>query len=150
MLEFLRTDSTHPDFISLVKELDADLASRDGSDHAFYSQFNKITMIKHAIVAYLGGQPVACGAIKEIAPASMEVKRMFTRPAYRGTGIAGQVLDELETWAGELSYTKCLLETGKRQPEAIRLYEKKGYIRIPNYGQYAGVENSCCFEKQIG
>jgi hypothetical protein len=60
------------------------------------------------------------------------------------------VLRELETWAGELHYTSCLLETGLKQPEAIRLYEKNGYALIPNYGQYAGVDNSVCFEKVLG
>ncbi|RYG50939.1 MAG: N-acetyltransferase [Chitinophagaceae bacterium] len=149
MLKLTRTDSNHPDFIALVKDLDADLATRDGNDHSFYSQFNKITMIKHAIVAYADGQPVACGAIKEFSPAAMEVKRMYTRPSYRGIGIAGQLLTALETWAAELSYKTCVLETGKRQPEAIQLYLKNGYEPIPNYGQYAGVENSCCFEKKI-
>jgi len=72
---------------------------------------------------------------------------MYTLPGSRGKGIASQVLAELERWAAELSYEKCLLETGKRQPEAIALYKKRGYRLIPNYGQYAGVENSVCFEK---
>ncbi len=56
-------------------------------------------------------------------------------------------MSELEVWATELSYEKCVLETGKRQQEAIALYTKNGYKRIPNYGQYTGVENSLCFEK---
>jgi GNAT superfamily N-acetyltransferase len=60
------------------------------------------------------------------------------------------VLAELETWAAELGCSKCVLETGGKQPEAIRLYEKSGYKRIPNYGQYVGVENSICFEKSLG
>ena len=59
------------------------------------------------------------------------------------------ILTELEAWAAELSYSKCILETGKRQPEAIALYLKQGYVNIPNYGQYAGVDNSVCFEKII-
>jgi GNAT superfamily N-acetyltransferase len=59
------------------------------------------------------------------------------------------ILAELEKWAGELSCTKCILETGKRQPDAIGLYKKNGYKPVPNYGQYAGVENSVCFEKVI-
>ena len=41
------------------------------------------------------------------------------------------------------------VETGKKQPEAIALYRKKGYEQIPNYGQYIGVENSVCFEKTL-
>jgi putative acetyltransferase len=149
MLKLIRTDSNNQDFIALVKLLDAELAERDGSEHSFYSQFNKIDKIKHAVVAYENNVPLACGAIKEYSSTTMEIKRMFTAPEGRGKGIASEVLAELEKWTTELSYQKCILETGWRQPEAIRLYEKNGYKVIPNYGQYAGMENSVCFEKEI-
>jgi GNAT superfamily N-acetyltransferase len=149
MIELHRTDSTHPDFIELVNALDAELAQRDGNDHSFYAQFNKVDKIKHVVVAYAEGKPVGCGAIKEWVPGSMEIKRMYTAPAFRGQGIAAAVLNALEQWAAELSYESCVLETGKRQPEAIALYKKSGYIIIPNYGQYAGVENSVCFRKTL-
>jgi putative acetyltransferase len=144
-----RTDSDDPDFIQLVKLLDQYLATRDGEDHAFYSQFNKIDKIRHAMVAYDDGKPVACGALKESEPGSMEVKRMFTTPESRGRGAASLILQELETWAREIGYTKCVLETGKRQPEAIALYTKAGYAITDNYGQYKGVENSVCFAKEL-
>ena len=149
MIKTVRTNSDNPDFIALVKMLNADLAQRDGEDHSFYAQYNKIDKIKHAVVCYEDDQPVACGAIKEYAPGIMEVKRMFTVPAYRGKGIATTVLSELELWAAESGYEKCILETGRRQPEAIMLYEKNGYLSIPNYGQYAQIENSVCFEKTL-
>jgi len=149
MIRVIRTDSDNQDFIHLVKYLDADLAERDGDDHSFYAQFNKINKIKYVVVAYENSKPVGCGAIKEYAPNTMEIKRMYTLPESRGKGIATKVLTELETWAGELSYEKCILETGKKQPEAIGLYKKNGYKLIPNYGQYAGIENSVCFEKDI-
>ena len=149
MISLLRTNSDNPDFIQLVRLLDADLAERDGKEHSFYAQFNSIAAIKHAVVAYDGDKPVGCGAIKEQTADAMEVKRMFTLPDYRGKGIATLLLQELERWAAEMKYGKCLLETGKRQPEAIALYQKNGYQQIPNYGQYAGVENSVCFEKKL-
>jgi GNAT superfamily N-acetyltransferase len=152
-LELKRTDSVDEEFIKLVRLLDAELAERDGSDHAYYAQFNKIDAIRHVIVAYAGGQAVSCGAIKEFAPGvmlgAMEVKRMYTLPEYRGRGIAAAVLNELEMWAAELGFEKCVLETGQKQPEAIRLYEKSGYSLIPNYGQYEGLDNSVCFEKTL-
>lgn len=149
MITTIRTDSDHPDFISLVKSLDADLAIRDGDEHSFYAQFNKIDRIKYVVVAYENGVALGCGAIKEYGPKTMEVKRMFTNPQSRGKGIATIVLQELEKWAKELSYSKCILETGVKQPEAIGLYQKNDYQSIPNYGQYEGVENSVCFEKKL-
>jgi len=79
----------------------------------------------------------------------MEIKRMYVLPQSRRKGIASRIITELEHWAVELSCTTCILETGKKQPEAIELYKKNGYVVMPNYGQYAGVENSLCFRKQI-
>ncbi|MDB5209891.1 MAG: family N-acetyltransferase [Sediminibacterium sp.] len=149
MIQLIRTNSENKYFIELVKELDADLAQRDGNDHAFYAQFNKINKINFAIVAYEDQVAVGCGAIKEYEAGTMEVKRMYVRPAHRGKGIAVKILAALEEWTGEMGFTKCILETGKKQPEAINLYSNNGYHSIPNYGQYANVENSVCFEKEI-
>ena len=148
-MKLLRTDSKNTDFINLVSHLDADLAIKDGDDHAFYHQFNSIDTIKYAVVAYKNDQPVGCGAIKEFSNEAVEVKRMFVFPEYRGSGIASKILAELEEWARMLGYTSCVLETGQKQVEALALYQKRGYKRVPNYGQYAGVENSLCFEKKV-
>lgn len=149
MITIVKTNSSNKDFINLVKLLDADLAKRDGEDHSFYAQYNKLNNIKHALVLYLNNEPIACGAIKEFEPDSTEVKRMYTLPDCRGQGLATRILLELENWAKELGYNKCVLETGKRQPEAIELYKKNGYKTTPNYGQYKNIENSICFEKYL-
>jgi len=149
MIRLIRTDSDSDDFIELVKLLDAELAILDGDEHVFYAQLNKTDKIKHVIVAYENDKPISCGAIREYSPAIMEVKRMYTIPESRGKGIATKVLNELEKWATELAYQKCILETGKRQPDAIWLYQKNGYKSIPNYGKYVDMENSVCFEKEI-
>jgi GNAT superfamily N-acetyltransferase len=149
MVKFVRTNSDNPDFVYLVKALDEVLAERDGEDHSFYDQFNKLDQIKWVVLAYDGDQAVSCGAIKEYEKGIAEVKRMFTSSELRGRGIASLVLNELEEWAAELTFERCILETGMNQPEAIRLYEKNGYTRIANYGQYAEVEDSRCFEKRL-
>lgn len=149
MIKVQRTDSKNADFVKLVTQLDAELAERDGDDHAFYHQFNGIDHIKQAIVLFRDERPIACGAIKPFDNTAMEVKRMYVAPAERGKGYATQVLEALEHWAFELGTTKCILETGKRQPEAIALYKKNGYEIMSNYGQYQGVENSVCFQKNV-
>ncbi|MFI5154946.1 MAG: GNAT family N-acetyltransferase [Chitinophagales bacterium] len=148
-MRFIRTNAGNKDFQMLVRDLDLDLSNRDGSDHKFYDQFNKIDNIQFAVVAYDETSPIGCGAIKAFSEDAMEVKRMFVSPPHRGKGIAQSVLLELEKWAREMNFSKCILETGKRQPEAIALYMKAGYKTIPNYGQYENVENSICFEKVL-
>lgn len=74
---------------------------------------------------------------------------MYVSPESRGKGVATKILSELERWAAEQGFVKCILETGKKQAEAIGLYQKNGYASIPNYGQYAEVESSVCFEKKV-
>ena len=64
-------------------------------------------------------------------------------------GIAAEIVRELETWARELGYKELILETGKRQPWAIALYERVGFVSIPNYGHYADDDNSVCFKKSL-
>ncbi len=150
MLRLTRTDSDNADFRSLVALLDEYLRVLDGEDNVFYAQLNKIDRLRHVVVAYFDDEPVGCGAFRESSLDAVEIKRMYVRPTHRGQGVAQAVLAELERWAQESAYATAVLETGKRQPEAIRLYEKSGYARTANYGQYAGVENSVCMRKEIG
>lgn len=149
MIATKRTTADDNHYQALVHELDKDLAIRDGDEHAFYAQFNKSDTIKHIIVAYEDEEPAGCGAIKQYNNNTMEVKRMFVAVDKRNKGIASIILNELEQWAKELNYTKCILETGKKQTEALEFYKKNNYNIIPNYGQYKNVANSVCFEKTL-
>ena len=148
-INILRTDSENEDFRELVALLDADLAIRDGAEHSFYAQYNKIDKIRETVVAYENETAIGCGAFKEYEPNIAEIKRMYVREENRGKGVAAQILAELEKWASELNFKEAILETGKKQPEAIALYKKSGYEIVPNYGQYAGMENSVCMRKII-
>lgn len=147
MITLKRTSSDDLDFRDLVALLDHDLQGRDGEIHSFYAQFNKIDNIKEVVVVFIDDKAVGCGAFKTYDKTAAEIKRMFVKSNYRRRGIAQHILKELETWASELGYTACILETGKKQPEAIRLYQKTGYEIIPNYGQYKDIENSVCMRK---
>jgi GNAT superfamily N-acetyltransferase len=148
-MPLLRTTSENPDSQKLVVLLDATLKILDGDDHEFYDQFNKSDAIKNVVVFYQNNQPLGCGAFKFYENKTVEIKRMYVLPEQRGKGIAHQILNELEKWAKELGYADCILETGKKQIEAIGLYQKAGYLIIRNYGQYQGVEYSVCMQKSI-
>tara|TARA_R110000787_G_scaffold199216_2_gene310256 strand:+ start:1216 stop:1665 length:450 start_codon:yes stop_codon:yes gene_type:complete len=149
MTRIVKTDNTNQDFKNLVKELDAYLKVTDGDEHDFYNQFNSLEKIKKVVVAYKEGIPIGCGAFRKVDDSSVEIKRMYVKPNERGSGVAKEILNFLEIWAKENKFQKCILETGDRQVEAIRFYQKLGYYRIQNYGQYTEMENSLCFEKTI-
>lgn len=149
-MEIVKTNSSNPKFIELVKFLDQELAIRDGDEHEFYHQFNQIDTLRHVILALTeDGLAIACGAFKLFDENSVEIKRMYTQEGHRGQGIARKVLSALESWAMEEGFERTVLETGKKQPEAIELYKKCGYQQRANFGQYEGVENSLCFEKKL-
>lgn len=149
MLTIKRVDAENLDFIKLVEQLDRHLVTVDGDDNEFYHQFNGIEALKNIIVFCRDNIPVGCGTIKEFDSTTVEIKRMYITPEQRGIGLGSKMLSELEKWTTELNYTSCILETGKRQVEAIALYTKNGYHIIPNYGQYAEIENSVCFKKEV-
>ena len=149
MLKLIRTNSENKDFQFLVSLLDAELSIRDGDEHAFFAQFNKLDSIREVVVAFQNEVAIGCGAFKKFDSETAEIKRMFVRLEHRGKGIAVEILRELENWASELNFSFAILETGYKQPEAIRLYEKTGFALIPNYGQYEGVENSVCMKKEL-
>ncbi len=144
-----RSTSEDPDFQRLVNFLDIYLRIKDGDEHSFYAQYNKIDAIKNVVVYFENAQAVGCGAFKAFDNDTVEIKRMFVDLNSRGKGIGAIILKELEVWASELNYKSSILETGKKQFEAIRLYRRSGYSIIPNYGQYENVENSVCMRKSI-
>ncbi len=78
-----------------------------------------------------------------------ELKRMFVAPDARGAGVATALLRTAEQTAAGLGATRLVLETGPRQPDAIALYEKHGYTRIPNFGPYINDPLSLCFAKDL-
>lgn len=144
-----RTNSENPDFIALTQKLDIVLCEIYGTNQADYEEYNKIVDLSTVILAYIDEVPTACACFKITDEDTVEIKRMFVLPEYRGKGIARLLLAELEKWAAELDYKTSILETGKLQPEAISLYQKAGYQIVPNYGQYEDKELSVCMTKSL-
>lgn len=142
-----RSNAENIDFIHLLNYLNQDLAQRNGEKNSFFAQFNQLDQLDEVVLAYIGNIPVGCGAIKKYDSTTMEIKRMYVIPAWRGKGIAPKILQELEFATQQLGFTKCILETGLQMPEAIGLYKKSGFKRINNYGPYIDVSDSVCFEK---
>ena len=144
-----RVDSNDTDFQKLVGLLDKDLNERYEESQAFFSQFNHLTPNYKAVVAYLGEEPVGCGAIKYYDEKTHELKRMFVKGEVRNLGLGFKIVHALEQWAADMGVKTIILETGIKQPEAIHLYRKCGFSIIPNFDQYIGVEESVCMQKHI-
>ena len=105
---------------------------------------------------YEDGAPAACGGVQLYGNPSKpgdsygEIKRMYVRPGFRGRGYAKKMLEHLEGVAGAKGYQKVRLEVGVSQPEALGLYERTGYYKIPPFGDYWDDPLSFFYEKVLG
>jgi len=150
MITIKRTNSEDLDFQKLAHALDLDLMAYYKGEKAFYGRLNAIETIKHAVVAYNeNNTPIGCGGIKTFTEDEVEIKRMYVSLDCRGKGVATLVLKALEDWSKDLGFKKCILETLKKKPYAIRFYEKNKYEIIPNFGDYESANNSLCFAKTL-
>ncbi len=139
-----------PDAAALIAELDAHLASLYAieSRHGFSVE----KLLRDGVAFFVSrddGRPAGCGGVLLVEQAYAEIKRMYVRPAFRGRGLGHRMLDHLVAHATERGSTVIRLETGIHQQEAIALYERSGFRRIPPFGPYRDDPVSRCYEKRV-
>ncbi|TNH27746.1 GNAT family N-acetyltransferase [Micromonospora orduensis] len=138
--------ATDPEIAALVGAQQRELREADGG-------LDGQVTVTHDDIRYLAvvvnGRAVACGGLQALDASTGEVKRMYVRPAYRGRGIARQLLAALEECAFRQGHSVVCLETGTYLPVAIGLYTSCGYEPIPVYGEYVGNPYSVCFAKRL-
>lgn len=115
----------------------------------FFDQFNGLEDIKQVVIAYRGDEAIGCGSFKAFGSGTVELKRMFVTPAQRGRRVGSVIVSEIEHWAAELGKSRIILETGHEMPGAVAFYARAGFERIDNYGPFVGVEESCCYAKDV-
>jgi len=101
------------------------------------------------LLAHLGTEPVACGAIRPLQDRVAEVHRMYVVASARRQGVARALLAALEARAASLGFAILRLETGYRQAPAMALYESCGFRRTAAFGQYLNDPVSVCYEKSL-
>jgi putative acetyltransferase len=101
------------------------------------------------VVAFQSDHPVGCGAVRKIDARTGELKRMYVRPESRGRGVGRRLVAALEAEARSLGLSRVVLETGIRQRQALALYERTGFARIPPFGEYVSSPVSICMAKDL-
>ena len=141
-----------PDSRRLIAGLDAELGALYPPEQRFGPNF-KAEQIEDGrgtfLIARHEGRAVGCGAIRLLDETTAEVKRMYSEPSLRGTGIGRAVLTALESAARELGAGRLVLETGIHQHAAIALYRRAGFVQVDCWGEYALAPTSVCFEKSL-
>jgi GNAT superfamily N-acetyltransferase len=101
------------------------------------------------LVASVGGEPAGCGAWRVHTGGAVEVKRVFVAPAFRRRGLAELIMATLEESAARAGHRAVVLNTGRRQPEALALYDRLGYRPVPGYGVYADEAGAVFLGKEL-
>lgn len=149
MIIFTRTYFFNPDIQKLIVELDKEFVVRYPFLKDIFTPFNLMNESARVIIAHDQATPIACGAFRPMDEQTIEIKRMWTVPAYRNQGIGKRILLELEQWAKGEGFFVAKLETGINQPEAISAYVKSGYVRMPSFAPYENVKESICMTKNL-
>jgi putative acetyltransferase len=139
-----------PDAVALIEELDAHLADFYPSESRHGFSVEKL--LRDGVVFFVtraDGQPAGCGGVLLVGDDYAEIKRMYVRPAFRGRGLGQRMLDHLVARARAHGLSVVRLETGIHQREAIALYERSGFRRIPPFGPYWDDPVSRCYEKVL-
>lgn len=149
-IEIRKVTSKDQDLKSLIEQLDNYLRKLypEESIHKVdleTAERNNVVFI----IAYKDRAPVGCAALRPLDDIKCELKRMFVIEKERGKGYSNALCDEIEKIASKKGFREILIETGYDQPEAIGLYKKKGYKRIPKFGEYIDDPTSICFAKKL-
>jgi putative acetyltransferase len=147
-----REDLASPVAGALIAALNAELTERYPEEGACHFGLDAVEVAEGRgafVVARVDDKPAGCGAIRRIDDGTGEIKRMYVVPSSRGRGIGPRVLAELEAEARRLQLLRIVLETGERQPEALAVYRRAGYVVIPAFGEYIGTPLSVCMEKRL-
>jgi putative acetyltransferase len=143
------TDPAAPEARRLIAELDTYL---EGLYPPENNHLLSIEQLKQPGVTFLtaviNGRVVGCGAYVNRGDYA-EIKRMYVMPEYRGLKIGRRLLEELETKVKADGLKVLRLETGVRQPAALRLYEKAGYLRRRAFNGYRDDEYLSVFLEKI-
>ncbi|ADV68062.1 GNAT family N-acetyltransferase [Deinococcus maricopensis] len=145
-MQLVELHPTDPRVLALMDAQQAELERRYAPNST--EPFDPLTLATPRAALFAiqdGAQLLACGGLKPLSETEAELKRMYTAPDARGQRLGHRIVDALTQHARTHGFTRIVLETGVKQPEAIRLYERAGFTRIPNYGYYVDSPQSVCY-----
>lgn len=149
MITVEKSDPFSSESHRLIEMLSAELAAITGNNGKanFTAEAMNDDNALWVLAKNAQGDAIGCGAIRPLTQNVAELKRMFSDRSVPGVGSA--LLTFLETSAKQMGYRELKLETRHINRRAVNFYQKKGYVRIENYGPYIGREEAVCFSKAL-
>ena len=106
--------------------------------------YNLSESISDVLIAYSDGKAVGCAGLKRYSDQDVEIKRVWVEPEWRGKHIATGLMDQIEDQARKMGFKRAILQTRPIMPDAVGLYENRGYVLIGNYPPYDKLEGAIC------
>ena len=153
-VELREADWNDPDGVALRSAMEAEMRERYADRIAAFMSEHAVVIgvheehVAHVLLAYEGPLPVGHAALRWTG-GDLELKRMYVVPSHRGHGVSTALLDGVAKAAEKLGATRIILQTGDRQPDAVRLYERAGYTGIPIFPPYEALTFSICMERRL-
>ena len=89
------------------------------------------------LLARVGGQVAGCGGVRALPdvdyPDACEMKRLYVRPGFRGSGLGRLIAQALMDRALQAGYSTMLLDTLDDMEAARGLYQALGFVEVPPY-----------------
>jgi GNAT superfamily N-acetyltransferase len=86
------------------------------------------------LLARVDSEAGGCVALRALDSATLEMKRLYVRPATRGKGVGKLLVEAAITSARQLGYAELRLDTLETMLSAQALYRSFGFVEIPAYG----------------
>ena len=113
-------------------------------NRAGFIPYNLSESISDVLIAYVDDKAVGCAGLKRYSDQDVEIKRVWVEPECRGKHIATQLMDQIEDKARKMGFKRAILQTRPIMPDAVGLYESRGYVLIENYPPYDKLEGAIC------
>lgn len=151
MITVSRETPRQDDVVALIHQSDALMQSLYPADSNHLVDVEALARPQvHFFVAREDGRALGCGAFVLGDAGTAEMKRVFVDPAARGKGVARLLMEVLEREAAKSGVITMQLETGIKQPEAVALYRRFGYVECGPFGNYKPDPLSLFMEKRLG
>ena len=145
-VEFIWTDGNNEAFHGFYLKTEEYYSRIVGSEknRKGFIPYNISESITDVLIAYCDSIPVGCAGLKKYSDTDVEIKRVWVEPGWRGKGIASQMMDRIEEKGRQLGFKRAVLQTRPIMPDAVGLYEKRGYQLIGNYPPYDKLDGAIC------